>query len=539
MIGSNFRQSMTWLHTWAGLVVGWVLFFVFLTGTLGYFDTEIDRWMQPERPVFDGNLDSRQAITLAEQYLNNEAPEAKSWRVTLPVNRNHSDLIVRWKPNPEIDHNGAKINHGTVIQTTAIQTLDLNGEAVNYRETGGGQKLYKMHYDLHYVPELVGNILVGICTMFMLVALTTSVIAHRKIFQEIFTFRPFKKQRSWLDIHNIFGVLALPFHFMITYSGLVFFYLTLMPLVYFGVYGNNESKAVSDTKMYPPPIVRSQHSAEMKPLSFFYDKIGEIKGDNTVVETINIDHPNNEAARINVRILTDNFTYSQDWLFDGVTGELIADGEQPTGTVFYRDFLGIHEGLFADISLRWLYFISGIFGTAMIGSGLILWIQKRRIKNLRLGLPIPMNIQLIEKFNIATIVGLPAAIAAYFLANRILPLDLPNRVSAELDVLFVTWLLLTFHALLRSRHHAWMEQLLAAACLFILVPIVNSITTERGLLTSLANLDWVYVSFDFLSGIVGIGFIACAYLYKKYSADSSAATEAEDTPADTQNLAEG
>ncbi len=98
MIGGNFRQSMTWLHTWAGLVVGWVLFFVFLTGTLGYFDTEIDRWMQPERPVFDGNLDSRQAITLAEQYLNNEAPEAKSWRVTLPVNRNHSDLIVRWKP---------------------------------------------------------------------------------------------------------------------------------------------------------------------------------------------------------------------------------------------------------------------------------------------------------------------------------------------------------------------------------------------------------------------------------------------------------
>ena len=30
-----FRQSMAWLHTWAGLVVGWVLFFMFLTGTVG------------------------------------------------------------------------------------------------------------------------------------------------------------------------------------------------------------------------------------------------------------------------------------------------------------------------------------------------------------------------------------------------------------------------------------------------------------------------------------------------------------------------
>ena len=37
----GLRQSMAWLHTWTGLPVGWVLFFVFLTGTLGYFDSEI------------------------------------------------------------------------------------------------------------------------------------------------------------------------------------------------------------------------------------------------------------------------------------------------------------------------------------------------------------------------------------------------------------------------------------------------------------------------------------------------------------------
>ena len=47
----TFRQAMGWLHTWVGLVVGWILFFMFLTGSAGYFDTEIDRWMQPERPL--------------------------------------------------------------------------------------------------------------------------------------------------------------------------------------------------------------------------------------------------------------------------------------------------------------------------------------------------------------------------------------------------------------------------------------------------------------------------------------------------------
>ena len=46
-----FRQSMAWLHTWVGLVAGWLLFFVFVTGTAGYFQQEISRWMQPERMV--------------------------------------------------------------------------------------------------------------------------------------------------------------------------------------------------------------------------------------------------------------------------------------------------------------------------------------------------------------------------------------------------------------------------------------------------------------------------------------------------------
>ncbi|MEM7277955.1 MAG: PepSY-associated TM helix domain-containing protein, partial [Pseudomonadota bacterium] len=43
MIGS-FRQSMTWLHTWFGIVVCWLLYFMFITGTTGYFDEEIDAW---------------------------------------------------------------------------------------------------------------------------------------------------------------------------------------------------------------------------------------------------------------------------------------------------------------------------------------------------------------------------------------------------------------------------------------------------------------------------------------------------------------
>jgi uncharacterized iron-regulated membrane protein len=48
---SGFRASMAWLHRWAGILFSAVMFFIFLTGTIGYFHYEIDRWMEPERPL--------------------------------------------------------------------------------------------------------------------------------------------------------------------------------------------------------------------------------------------------------------------------------------------------------------------------------------------------------------------------------------------------------------------------------------------------------------------------------------------------------
>ena len=43
----TFRLSMTWLHTWFGLVLGFVLMVVFFFGSLSVFDREIDRWAIP------------------------------------------------------------------------------------------------------------------------------------------------------------------------------------------------------------------------------------------------------------------------------------------------------------------------------------------------------------------------------------------------------------------------------------------------------------------------------------------------------------
>ena len=44
----TFSKSMVWLHSWAGVIMGSVLFAIFWMGTLSVFDAEIDRWMMPQ-----------------------------------------------------------------------------------------------------------------------------------------------------------------------------------------------------------------------------------------------------------------------------------------------------------------------------------------------------------------------------------------------------------------------------------------------------------------------------------------------------------
>ena len=69
VVTQSFRQAMAWLHTWFGLVLGFVLMAAFFFGALSVFDREIDRWAIPStryapqpmpsfdkmlRPVFEG-----------------------------------------------------------------------------------------------------------------------------------------------------------------------------------------------------------------------------------------------------------------------------------------------------------------------------------------------------------------------------------------------------------------------------------------------------------------------------------------------------
>ncbi len=516
---------MDWLHTWAGLLLGWVLYFMFLTGTLGYLDTEIDRWMMPELPMAGSPADATLALEHATAALEAEAPGAATWRIQLPVDRNQPYTTVRWR--------GAQ--DGTKAQSGKLRLDPVTGDALSVRDTGGGQALYRMHWQLHYLPRIVGEWIVGIATLCMFVALLTGVVIHRKLFADFFTFRAHKGQRSWLDAHNLTSVVSLPFQLMITYSGLLFMMFIYLPLMIAVWYGpGEEGRQVFFDEAFPRPAAAeaSVERATLVELSSVYTTAQSLLDDRDVV-SLAVQNPGAANARVSVRAsaLQQPLRRRQYLVFDGVTGELLA-GEPPTqsGSKAARSLmLGLHEGLFARPSLRALYVLSGVLGAGMIGSGVVLWCVKRRRRAESRG-DCPVAVTVVEKLNVAAVLGLPIAIGSYFVANRLLPVDLVNRAAAEMNVLFLVWGALFLHAALRSVAQAWREQSLLAALTFASLPLLNAMTTNRHLATSLPAGDWVLAGFDLTCLAAAVVFALIAR-HQFRARPSSIPTGASHTPA--------
>ncbi|RYY01410.1 MAG: PepSY domain-containing protein [Gammaproteobacteria bacterium] len=504
---NGFRQSMAWLHTWTGLVVGWILFFVFVTGNLGRFDTEIDRWMKPELKPETASL--TQSVDAAQQRLQSRAANAESWTIWPATNRDYPNLRVRWEQpvtQASAEHSGMTQNQN---RKRTEEYLDPEtAKPVETRATGGGQLLYKMHYELHYLPRTVSDWLIGICSMFMLVAIISGIITHKKIFADFFTFRPGKGQRSWLDLHAALATIVLPFFLMMTYSGLVFLVLTLFPSNVAANYGlSNDMRTTYNHELNATPyeVERADQAAPLVNLSSL-TAVAEQKWGSGQVRTIEVENPGDSNARVRVtHLLDDTSRTNQELVFDGANGALLGEfSNQSNARGFYDHLLGLHRGLFAGWVLRWLYFLSGIAGAIIIASGLVLWVVKRSPKQLKQEDGPDFGHRLVEALNVGTTAGLPIAIAAYFLANRLLPLDLAGRGNWEANSFFIVWLLALLYPIVRPIGRAWIEQFWVAATVFLLLPIVNAATTGRHLLHSLQVQDWIFAGFDLTVIVTGL-----------------------------------
>lgn len=494
---------MSSLHTWVGLLLGWFLYAMFLTGTVSYFKDELSQWMRPELPRLAQVLDPALVAQRVADELGRTITGTSQWSIRVPDVRNNS-VYVFWR-TPARNPGARAFGEGNFDPAT--------GRAITSRGTLGGEFFFRFHFQFHYMPAVWGRWIAGAAAMFMLIAIVSGVITHKKIFTDFFTFRFRKGQRSWLDAHNALSVFGLPFHFMITYSGLVTLMALYMPWGESAAFKTPAERQQMSTELsvFIPAGKPSGQATPLASIEAMVRQAQERWGQNNIGR-VNATNPGDSTARIAVtRGEVGRISMSPQYmLFDGTNGKLLSVRDSVGAAAETRGvFYALHLGRFSDVTTRWLYFIVSFAGTAMVGTGLVMWTVKRRQKLANPDRP-HFGFRLVERLNIAGIAGLSIAMTGFLWSNRLLPLKLDGRADIEIHLFFAIWALALLHALVRPAKSAWIEQLWAGSALLFLLPVLNALTTQRPFWHSVAERDWVFAGFDIMCWILALLHAALA-----------------------------
>lgn len=520
----SLRQSMAFLHTWFGLVLGYVLMACFFFGSLSVFDREIDRWATPDTrfapqpmPSFDAILgpamralkphpDDRavtQTRVIGEIPPSETLPLASFWAYTThrdPVLVMGGEFEIPNKPiDPADDH----------LHVHGWTTIDpRNGNEIPDDQLKiGSDFFYPMHYSLHLHWMDLGYWIVGLAALVMLAALVSGIVMHRKIFREMFTFRPHKRtQRSTLDLHNLTGVVALPFHFFFALTGLIIFagiYLPVEDVMLKKQHDAGEVIEAARTGLPHEPAGVAAGLASVDAMVAQAKRRWAERGMAGEVGSLSIEHLDDANGYVSVyRAGSDRVALVGEGIhFKASTGEVLYE-EPPRNAVFaINEFLtGLHLQHFEHWALRWFYFLGGMAGCICIATGFIFFVEKRKRQHAARG---ESGARWVDALAVATVTGMVIATVAMLVANRLLPADLPARGDWEERLFWLAWLVAALHAAVRTAPvrqaklaPAWAEQCVAIAVLAVAAVLLNWITTGDHLLRTIGNGYWPVAGVD-------------------------------------------
>lgn len=458
MMRDSLRARMGWLHEWVGFIGGLVLVVTFTAGSLALFDAEFTRWMQPELSRYQPQSLSDSALNEVGTIIADLRARGENAFITLPTPR---DPIIR------ILHYDGHAFIGSVFRPNDAFPIPV-------RQTAGGQLFFDLHHSLYYGP-FWGNMLTEIAAIGLLIAVGSGVIIHfRSILSDLLLFRPFaSKTRAFMDAHILAGILFLPFMVMMAYTGAVIHAPRLFPM--FGSAhhgrpalsspgaGRNAASAAN-----PADVATGSESVAGAPLAPMLHTAEAVFGPGSIGLVL-YDHGKISMTKAD----SASFTLTRDHLeFSERDGTLLRTVIQPDTLHRLGGMLrGLHFIRWAPLPLRWLYFISGIVGSAMMSGGLVLFLMKHRpLKAER------FSFRLAETLTLAVTTGLPLACLAYLWTNRLLWADLPTRAHSEVMAFFAIWALATLHGAFRcfsgKARQGWSEQtFLFAAFALTLLPL--------------------------------------------------------------------
>jgi len=452
-------------HGWLGLLISVPLFIVFWAGGLTLFHGEIQRWASvPHEPIVYSH--SVSDITNLNDVVNGaigpydvDTDERLSLR--LPSEETpYLKLFFRANVGePLANDNNAASNNTTTDNSPskASELAESEGSEVVKTESDGEQsqsprkekefivKTFNPHtgeeifedspfelagflYELHYNLKLPqGLYIVGLITLFFFVLIFTGVVVQLKnLVKRFFMYRKDSTTRNKMnDLHNVVGVISLPYAAMYALTGLMFNLSLLLQIPAALLLYQGDIDAL--TKDAGFVTFTEKPSGNTLSMTNINDVVADLeRKTGTAITSVNLHNWGDETAAYRlVGISDDGFATRVDRQYEVASHSYPARLNIAQDNVFAAGssmLFSMHFASFAGVDLRFLFFVLALGVSGMIVAGNVLWFVKRQKHKTH-----PKTHRVMQSLTLGGCLGVIVATAAAFFLERTLAIEVSER----------------------------------------------------------------------------------------------------------------
>ena len=409
----EFIKRNTEAHGWLGLIISALLFIVFFTGSISFFRHEIEQWAVQGHYQFEA-YEPEEYLSISEVFevaLANRAYDPKEIQFVYP-------------PTAEEPYYRSYILLDESVSGDLYDFLIIDPRSGDIVGSMDDFFLADFMYILHYSLNLpYGAYLIGFITLFFLFAIFSGVLIHAKDFiAGFFRYRPDGRKRSkLLDIHNVVGVISLPYTLMFAVTGLIFNLVIIYQIAFAAIlYQGDVDSLLEDAGIRTAVSEWQDEAWQLPPIDFLYKN--QVDAWGVIPAQVRITNYGDVGATMEIYGGEEFHNYGISYNLSDQSVNFSDLEDEPNAVSTGIGIVGaLHFGNFAGFDLRVIYFLLGIAVCVLIVTGNLLWVGQRE-KTMS-----GLKLAFVSNFTLACSAGLAVASAVAFLAERILPLGLNDR----------------------------------------------------------------------------------------------------------------
>lgn len=308
----------------------------------------------------------------------------------------------------------------------------------------------------------------AIALLYCVALVSGTVVLLPSLVSDLFALRVGRNvKRMWLYVHNVLGLFSLPFHLVMALTSVVFAFHDQFYDAQALAFGRGPR--VAEEHAAPP------QRAPLSPAALVARVREQAPGFTPVTIGYHLDPDHGLEARVGgtgarygLRGPTSGFAGVDP--YTGVIEETdYMPGMQDGWSATITSFFALHFGNFGGAPVRWAYFLLGLAGAMLFYTGNLLWIESRRKKERRAGLPEQTQAtRVLGALTVGVPLGCVAGISMTLAAAKLLGGGATPALHSA--IYYLVFLASVGWALVRGPARAGVELAIAAAVATLLIP---------------------------------------------------------------------